>query len=289
MTDTMHDNEPEAPLETSNLSDTLGDIPSAFEGLPEEPGFRILEDDYREYGPLPAVAELYTALARAQASFEVIVMNKTAKIQSAKGSYQFGFADLKTVLAATRKHLNREGVFLTQPASQVSPGVVVLRTTLARGAAKLQLTTRFGYEGDIKAFGGTISYHRRYHLNSTLGVSADADADDGPSENEIAGSSGPRQAMRPPAHPTPSQSSAGPAKAPSARADRVSERPPGLGAGPVTEAQKATISAEVRRLQWQGPMVTAECRRVTGGSTTELDEVKAATFITHLMAQWAGS
>ena len=248
---------------------------------------RVVESDFREVGPLDSVAELYLALARAQSKFTPIAKNRTAKINSPKGNYTFDFADLEGVLTATRPHLNAEHIAVLQPPAQVKPGVLVLRTILARGSARLECVTKFAYEGDIKAMGAAITYHRRYQYNGLVAVAADADADDGPSESELSGTSGPRQPAKPPQRPEPPQPTHRPSeRPPSARAPH--EAPQRVVTREITEEQKTELSAQFRRLRWSAAMMNTECLRLTGVTTSALNQESAEALLVHMRAQRPG-
>jgi hypothetical protein len=213
----------------------------------EAASLRVMSEDYQEVGTLMDLGELYAALARAQATFEPIVKNRTAKITPReKPAYSFDFADLDAVLASTRPSLAREGIAVLAPPSHragENGATVTLRTVIARGAARIILTTTFWYEGDIKAYGAAVTYHRRYVYNGALNLSADADADDGPSANETGGFSAPRQAA-------PQARQAAPEPRPQAKAApaaRASQTAPQATTQPAGD-HMARIRAEQTRL-----------------------------------------
>lgn len=65
--------------------------------------------------PLPG--RLAAALARAQSNFESIIKDKVAKIRSERtgATYEYAYADLPQIFDKTRPHLNKEGIFVSQP------------------------------------------------------------------------------------------------------------------------------------------------------------------------------
>lgn len=272
-------------------------VPDPFEGLPAEPvHLRILEDDFKEIGTLAGLAELYNALCRAQATFPPIPKNRTAKIQPREGkgaAYTFDFADLDTVISATRPSLTREGIAVIAPPAQIRDGLVTLRTIVARGEARLESTTKFAYAGDIKAMGGAITYHRRYVYQGIFNVSADADADEVPGPNDESGSGGPRQ--RPAAAPGAPEPEHRPSERPAARAPHGgsqgrSEPPPVPGnaaRAPATENHKSEINQHMRRLKWTGQKVAQEYQSLTGQAISQMTAEGAERFLAKLRVEKA--
>lgn len=132
--------------------------------------------EFQELGSPEQLAELYGALASARGEFTRIAKNRTVKIKSAKGDYTFDYAELEESLAATVPALSKHGLVVLQPA-----GGAILRTIVAhKSGARIITTMPLPAAEDIKTFGGSISYMRRYCYNATLCLSADADADDMP-------------------------------------------------------------------------------------------------------------
>ena len=149
------------------------------------------------------------ALAAAQGQFQPIVRNRTARIRMKEekggGEYTFAYADLAEIIEKTRPALAANGLSWQGrllPAKE--PGHVWLQSVLAHAD---------GYEdvseicvqvaGDIKLFGGQLSYLRRYMVSIQLGIASEDDDD----ENGTAAGEGTRNvaaAGRPPA-PAPRQ------------------------------------------------------------------------------------
>lgn len=126
-----------------------------------------------------SVNELATALAKAQGEMKTPDKNKTAKIPTKTGgSYQYSYADLSEVIECIRKPLAANGL------SHVF--------TMERGAIQLRLMHTSGQwissdldlpsNQDIKMFGGTITYLRRYMLCAMLDIHADEDTDSAPED-----------------------------------------------------------------------------------------------------------
>jgi hypothetical protein len=122
---------------------------------------------------------IVTALAKAQAKFEPIGKDKTAKIQSAKGNYAYSYADLATVLAVVRPVLAAEGVAIVQPV-RIANGTVTVTTVLAHTSGQWMandIAFRSG-EGDPRSVASVITYARRYGLITMTGVAPEDEDDD---------------------------------------------------------------------------------------------------------------
>lgn len=124
----------------------------------------------------PAPAEnIYAALAAAQAEFKPVVKNC---VNPAFGSK---YADLQSILDATRPALNRHGLFLFQRVTSAKDGVSVETCvthatggTLSSGVLFIPVISP---KNPAQAFGSAETYARRYSLSAFLGVSADEDDD----------------------------------------------------------------------------------------------------------------
>ena len=124
----------------------------------------------------PAPAEnIYAALAAAQAEFKPVVKNC---INPAFGSK---YADLQSILDATRPALNRHGLFLFQRVTSSKDGVSVETCVTHSSGETLSSGVLFipvvGAKNPSQAFGSAETYARRYSLSAFLGVSADEDDD----------------------------------------------------------------------------------------------------------------
>lgn len=124
----------------------------------------------------PAPAEnIYAALAAAQAEFKPVVKNC---VNPAFGSK---YADLQSILDATRPALNRHGLFLYQRVTSSKDGVSVETClshasgeTLSSGVLFIPVLSP---KNPAQGFGSAETYARRYSLSAFLGVSADEDDD----------------------------------------------------------------------------------------------------------------
>lgn len=70
-----------------------------------------------QHGVRPFPGQLAAALAKAQSNFEPIIKDKLAKIRSERtgAQYEYWYADLPQIFDKTRPHLNKEGIFVSQP------------------------------------------------------------------------------------------------------------------------------------------------------------------------------
>lgn len=146
-------------------------------------------------------AKLYAALAQAQAGFEPIRKNREVTIRTRSGpSYSFKYADLESIIAATRTALAANGLAVFQRIEsedgKMSIGTVLCHADGGEVISKVPLEGK--YE-DIKTYGATISYLRRYAYSALLCIAADDDLDEDGSE---AGDIAPPAAQSKPSKPT---------------------------------------------------------------------------------------
>lgn len=124
----------------------------------------------------PALAEnIYAALAAAQAEFKPVVKNCVNPAFNSK------YADLQSILDATRPALNRHGLFLFQRVTSAKDGVSVETCVTHSSGGTLSSGVLFipvvSPKNPAQAFGSAETYARRYSLSSFLGVNADEDDD----------------------------------------------------------------------------------------------------------------
>lgn len=134
--------------------------------------------------PASGMAKLAFALAKAQGEFPAIPKNRTGKIQpkdQSKQGFEFKYADLEAVIAATRPALTKNGLAVYQQIDNDT-----LRTVLIHESGE-QLVSEIIIGGprdypEIKHFGIMVSYIRRYQYQSLVCVASDDDADVDPNE-----------------------------------------------------------------------------------------------------------
>lgn len=126
---------------------------------------------------------LFAALAKAQGEFAPLAKNRTVTIKTKQGySYDFRYADLEAVLAATRPALAANGLAVIQRIAPVAgSNVTHLITTLTHadgGHIESAINLPAENYGDIKNLGAAISYLRRYAYTALVCVAADDDLDE---------------------------------------------------------------------------------------------------------------
>lgn len=168
--------------------------------------------------PLPGghMGEFFAALAAAQGTFEPIEKNQSAHIKprdSGKAAYSFKYADLSEILLKTKTGRTANNLALTQLVTNKprDQGGVMIRTILGHSSgARMEATLDVprGREGELKDFGGYITYLRRYIVGPMLGVAADDDIDAHPDGDDAPGSysANPVSGPRNPAPTNPAES-----------------------------------------------------------------------------------
>lgn len=156
--------------------------------------------------PLPDIAKIAEALAKAQGAFPVIEKNSKVEVYSKPPNrqklYEYYYADLTEIITKTRSALSSNGLSFTQ--GMVEGGFA---TTLMHSSGQ-RLTVGFIpcqiKANDYKEMAGAITYLKRISLSAGLGVSADEDVDAAESEAKQGNSTqktpakGPTQTQRKP-------------------------------------------------------------------------------------------
>ena len=117
---------------------------------------------------------IYTVLSKCQKEFPGLKKTATAKM----GTFTFDYAPLEEVIGAALPVLNKNGIFVSQ---DMDGGDLVTR--LHYGAQTHESRMTLPQARDLKDFGGTITYARRYSLAATLCLAADQDMDVQGNEN----------------------------------------------------------------------------------------------------------
>ncbi len=134
----------------------------------------------------PRTVALLGALAEAQGAFGPVVKNRTVTIRGKNGGagYTFEYADLAAIRDATQEALSKNGLAtLSFPIRR--DGDRYLRTLITHregGFIWAELPIPSAADGEtseaIKAFGGYMTYLRRYLIIGMLNLSADPDLDE---------------------------------------------------------------------------------------------------------------
>lgn len=119
------------------------------------------------------------ALAKAQGAFEPIIKDKRVIIRPRdSAAYEFEYATLAEILTKTRKALSENGLSLRTKLVP-SDGGLWLQSILAHADGHEDVSEiSLNADGDIKQFGGRITYLRRYLIGPQIGISSEDDQDD---------------------------------------------------------------------------------------------------------------
>jgi hypothetical protein len=122
------------------------------------------------------IKDLAAALAKAQAEFPDIPKDKTAGKPGDKFTYKY--ADLATILKATRPLLTKNGLVVSQLVGADSEGNGTLTTMLIHSSGQfLKDTIIFNLGNKMQETGSAITYLRRYSVSAILGVASEDDTD----------------------------------------------------------------------------------------------------------------
>jgi hypothetical protein len=126
------------------------------------------------------IKELATALSKAQAEFDTAPLNKVNPY------FKSSYADLASIVAASRPALTKYGLSVTQEVSNDDSGALWLITELmhASGQWKLSKFRMVPPKNDIQAISSYNTYCKRMCYASLIGVVVGEDDDD--AENAVA-------------------------------------------------------------------------------------------------------
>jgi hypothetical protein len=122
------------------------------------------------------IEQIFDALSKAQAEMAGATKDKRAQIKNEKANYTYAYSDLESVMEACRPALNKYGICVVQPVATNGNRITV--TTLLGHksgqwmAADLVMVSG---AGTPQALGSTITYGRRYGLQSMAGVASEDD------------------------------------------------------------------------------------------------------------------
>jgi hypothetical protein len=135
------------------------------------------------------------AFITAQSMFAPFKADSVADIKSDKASFKYKYADLGSIIDATRPYLNANGIALLQGVSN-DQGTVTVETMLLHRSGqwmRSRLSLR-AQQTTPQAIGSASTYARRYGLQAILGLAADDDDGKGATEK---GKQEPRQQQKP--------------------------------------------------------------------------------------------
>lgn len=125
------------------------------------------------------IGNLAAALALAQAKFRAIGKDKTARINSQKGAFSYTYADLATVVEATRMALTEQGLSVLQPV-RLGDGQITVTSVLAHKSGEW-LAEEMSWpvaSADNRSIGSGITYARRHAYLALVGGAATDEDDD---------------------------------------------------------------------------------------------------------------
>lgn len=123
------------------------------------------------------IGQLATALALAQTSLTLPKKNRTVKVKSDKGNYEFEYTTLDTMIEHVRDILTTNGLWFVQT-TEVIEGGNILRTMLTHSSGEwIAGTMRIPSAARMQETGSALTYLRRYALAALLGIASEEDDD----------------------------------------------------------------------------------------------------------------
>lgn len=136
------------------------------------------------------IAELATALSKAQGSMDAPKKTTTGQVGQQKTHY----ADLAEVREAARKPLADNGLSVVQAPTSPELGTIEVTTRLLHGSGEwLELTLTMPSGSTPQTMGSAITYARRYSFMAVLGLAPEDDDGKAASDAVSARSSEPRE------------------------------------------------------------------------------------------------
>ena len=128
-------------------------------------------------------------LSKAQAEFTPIVANKTVNVRTKTGgAYSYKYADLASLIKATRPALTKQGLSVMQTFENSNPGSISVTTSIfgsrteAIEVCSLALPVPQGCS--VQDLGAIITYGRRYTYAAILTLAPEDEDSDGPPPEE---------------------------------------------------------------------------------------------------------
>lgn len=126
---------------------------------------------------------IFDALAAAQGEFGEILKDKTARVRTKSGAeYDYNYADLGSVLNATRPWLSKHGLSVSwvfRNGQDRGTGFVITQLLHATGKLESELPLFYDptAQSVMQSLGSAITYAKRYGLCGLIGVVAEDDDD----------------------------------------------------------------------------------------------------------------
>ena len=130
------------------------------------------------YKKSDSIADLAEALTNFQKSIPVIPKDKTAKINSSKGSYSYKYADLGSIWDKIRGPLADNGLSVLQSPTTLQSDPALTTIVMHKSGQWIEDTMQLKIMQDSpQGQGSAITYARRYMLSAMLGIVTDDDTD----------------------------------------------------------------------------------------------------------------
>ena len=132
-----------------------------------------------EYHQSENINELAAALSKFQGEITNIAKNQTVSIATKSGHrFNFKYADLAEIWNVIRKPLTKNNLSVVQIVTQEAgkPGIIT-QLMHSSGQYIRSLVSFEGDMSDIKQFGASVTYFRRYCLSGLLGLVSEDDVD----------------------------------------------------------------------------------------------------------------
>jgi hypothetical protein len=124
------------------------------------------------------IDQLIPALVKARAAFPPIMKNQVVTVHGERGSYDFEYADLASLLQAVAGPLSAEGLVLLSGLEDAADGGVRVVTRIYHVSGQwLEAAVGLAKPKSMQALGSALTYTRRYSLQALLGIAAEDDDD----------------------------------------------------------------------------------------------------------------
>jgi len=208
------------------------------------------------------INELAAALVQARTKFAPLKKTHTARVASAKGTYEYTYSTLDDLYDATNAGLCAAGIVPLHNIETGKDGIGVSTMLLHQSGQFIQTDPVWLPAGITpQSVGSATTYAKRYSLSAALGVAAEED-DDGqvaaPKDKPAAAPPSKGAKPLPPSAPLPSPS---PGPGPAVVAAR--------GARVITDAQRKRLFTIAKKQSWSDGDLKALLAR--GGYTSSKD------------------
>lgn len=126
-----------------------------------------------------SIKNISAALAKAQSAFPDIPKDKTVKVKmKSGGEYSYKYAELSSIVKATRKPLADNELSFTQGIAKDGDLVLCVTKLLHSSGEWFETNYPVIYsEDDMQGVAGGFTFSRRYGLSALLGIATEEDTD----------------------------------------------------------------------------------------------------------------